>query len=82
MSSLLGPNILLRTLFSNSLSLCSSIWKTHRLQNGHQVYILFQTMIEQRGDCIIIASTAMSLLLSNAGLPLHDYCVLTDWLTA
>jgi hypothetical protein len=27
-SSLLGPNILISTLFSNVLSLCSSLWET------------------------------------------------------
>jgi hypothetical protein len=35
-SSLLGPNILLRTLFSNTLSLCSSLSVRHQVSHSYK----------------------------------------------
>jgi phosphate starvation-inducible membrane PsiE len=36
-SSLLGPNILLSTLFSNTLSLCSSLYARDQVSHPHRI---------------------------------------------
>jgi hypothetical protein len=48
-SSLLGPNILLNTLFSNTLSLCSSL--SARDQVSHPYFSVKQTLIETQPVC-------------------------------
>jgi hypothetical protein len=56
-SSLLGPNILLRILFSNTLSLCSSLSVTDQVSHPYKstgrimvLYILTFTFLDSRRD--------------------------------
>jgi hypothetical protein len=56
-SSLLGPNILLRTLFSNTLSLCSSLSVRDQVSHPYKttgrimvLYILTFTFLDSRRD--------------------------------
>jgi hypothetical protein len=56
-SSLLGPNILLRTLFSNTLSPCSSLSVRDQVSHPYKIagrimvlYILTFTFLDSRQD--------------------------------
>jgi hypothetical protein len=56
-SSLLGPNILLRTLFSNTLSLCSSLSVRDQVLHPYKttgritvLYMLTFTFLDSRRD--------------------------------
>jgi hypothetical protein len=56
-SSLVGPNILLRTLFSNTLSLCSSLSVTDQVSHPYKtsgritlLYVLTFTFLDSRRD--------------------------------